>query len=67
MAKKIAIKIYVDDASGEVETIEITKRFQAEGALFRMDMLSEAILALDHIYNYEKGRFFNSSNEIGLT
>ena len=58
MAKKIALKIYFDEYTGEVEKVDCTKRFEQEGPLFRIDVLRDAIIALEHIYEYEKEMFF---------
>ena len=65
MAKKIAFKVYFDDETGEVDEIASTKRFAEEGALFRIDVIKDAIEALKHIYQYERSRFFNEFNDIG--
>mgnify|MGYP005820607217 CR=1 FL=1 len=54
MAKKIALKIYFDEQTGEVDKIDCTKRFSEEGPLFRIDVLKDSIEALESIYNYEK-------------
>ena len=66
MAKKIAIKVYFDDQTGEIEKIARTKRFEEEGPLFRMDVIKDTITVLEKIYQYERSRFFsNDFNEIG--
>ena len=65
MAKKIALKVYFDDQTGEIEKIDCTKRFENEGPLFRMDVIKDTIVALENIYQYEKSRFFNKFNEMG--
>ena len=54
MAKRIAIKIYYDEYSGEINKIDCTKRFAEEGPLFRMDILRDSIEVLENIYKYEK-------------
>ena len=68
MANKIAIKIYYDELTGEIEKIDCTKRFAAEGRLFRMDVLKDAMESLDAIYEFEKSNFLdeltNSENKI---
>ena len=61
MAKKIAIKIYYNEHSGEIEKIDCTNRFAEEGPLFRMDVLKDSIEALESIYNYEKELFFDDN------
>tara|TARA_R100000234_G_C4979291_1_gene169994 strand:- start:864 stop:1070 length:207 start_codon:yes stop_codon:yes gene_type:complete len=67
MGKKIiAMKIIVDADSGEVDGVETTKRFAEEGALFRMDVIKDTIIALDNIYDYEKNKFFNENNQTGI-
>ena len=43
MAKKIAMKVYFDEHSGEIDKIDCTKRFEEEGALFRIDVIKDAI------------------------
>ena len=65
MAKKIALKIYFDENTGEVDKIDCTKRFSEEGALFRIDVLKDSILALQNIYQYERSQFFNEFGEAG--
>ena len=65
MAKKIALKVYFDDKTGEVEEIDCTKRFEEEGPLFRMDVIKDTIIALDAIYQYEKNRFFDGFDKVG--
>ena len=46
MAKKIAIKIYYDEFTGEVDKVECTKRFAEEGSLFKMDVIKDSLMAL---------------------
>ena len=65
MAKKIALKVYFDDLTGEIEKIDCTKRFEDEGPLFRMDVIKDTIIALENIYQYERSRFFTDFNDIG--
>ena len=66
MAKKIALRIYFDDQTGEVEKIDCTKRFEEEGPLFRMDAIKDTIEVLETIYEYERKKFFtNDYNEVG--
>ena len=65
MAKKIAITIYFDDKTGEIEEIDCTKRFEEEGPLFRMDVIKDTISALENIYQYERSRFFTEFNDVG--
>ena len=65
MAKKIAIKVYFDDQTGEVDEVVSTKRFEDEGPLFRMDVIKDTIIALENIYQYERSRFFMDFNERG--
>ena len=66
MAKKIALKVYFDDQTGEIDKIDCTKRFEDEGPLFRMDVIKDTITALESIYQYERSKFFtNDFNEIG--
>ena len=43
MAKKIAIKIYYDEITGEVNKVDCTKRFEEEGVLFRLEVLKESL------------------------
>ena len=65
MAKKIALRIYFDDQTGEVEKIDCTKRFEEEGPLFRMDVIKDTIEVLETIYNYEKDQYFGKYNDFG--
>ena len=66
MAKKIALKVYFDDQTGEIDKIDCTKRFEDEGPLFRMDVIKDTIELLESIYQYERSQFFtNDFNEIG--
>ena len=65
MAKKIAMKVYFDENTGEVDKIECTKRFEHEGPLCRIDVIKDTIIALQNIYQYERSRFFNEFNDIG--
>ena len=65
MAKKIALKVFFDDETGEVDEITSTKRFEDEGPLFRMDVIKDTIIALENIYQYERSRFFMDFNERG--
>ncbi len=65
MAKKVALTIYFDELTGEVDEIKSTKRFSDEGALFRIDVLKDSITALKNIYQYERSQFFLEFNEIG--
>ena len=66
MAKKIALKVYFDDKTGEVDEIASTKRFEQEGILFKLDVLKDTIIALDKIYEYEKDQLFNNNNQTGI-
>ncbi len=61
MAKRIAIKIYYDEYSGEINKIDCTKRFAEEGPLFRMDILRDSIEVLENIYKYEKDQLFEDN------
>ena len=66
MAKKIALKFYFDDQTGEIDKIDCTKRFEEEGPLFRMDVIKDTIEVLETIYEYERKKFFtNDYNEVG--
>ena len=65
MAKKIALRVYFDDETGEVDEIKSTQRFEDEGPLFRMDVIKDTIIALENIYQYERSRFFMDFNERG--
>ena len=58
MAKKVALKVYFDDKTGEIESIDCTKRFEEEGPLFRMDVIKDIIEVLESIYQYESSKFF---------
>ena len=65
MAKKVALTIYFDENTGEVDKIKTTKRFSDEGCLFRIDVLKDSIIALQNIYQYERSKFFMEFNNIG--
>ena len=65
MAKKIAMTVYFDEHTGEVEKIDCTKRFAEEGPLFRIDVIKDTIIALENIYQYERSLFFNEFNDVG--
>ena len=65
MAKKIALRVYFDDETGEIDEIGSTKRFEDEGPLFRMDVIKDTIIALEEIYQYERSKFFMDFNERG--
>ena len=65
MAKKVALKVYFDDKTGEIESIDCTKRFEEEGPLFRMDVIKDTIIALEGIYQYERSLFFMDFTERG--
>ena len=65
MADKIALKVYFDEETGEIAKVDCTKRFAEEGALFRIDVLKDAIEALENIYQYERSQFFLEYDEIG--
>ena len=65
MAKKIALRVYFDDETGEVDEINSTKRFEDEGPLFRMDVIKDTIIALENIYQYERSKFFAEFGERG--
>ena len=64
MARKIAIKIFYDEKTGEVEKVDCTKRFTEEGLLFRLDVLRDAREALDQIYQYERNKYFDEPDTI---
>ena len=65
MAKKIALRVYFDDQTGEIDKIDCTKRFEDEGPLFRMDVIKDTIIALESIYQYERSLFFMVFTERG--
>ena len=65
MAKKIALTVFFDDQTGEVDEVVSTIRFEDEGPLFRMDVIKDTIIALENIYQYERSRFFMEFNERG--
>ena len=65
MAKKIALRVYFDDQTGEVDEVGATKRFEDEGPLFRMDVIKDTIIALENIYQYERSKFFMEFGERG--
>ena len=65
MAKKIALTVYFDDETGEIDEIASTRRFEDEGPLFRMDVIKDTIIALENIYQYERSKFFMEFGERG--
>ena len=65
MAKKIALKVYFDDQTGEIEKIDCTKRFEDEGPLFRLDVIKDTIEALESIYRLERFKMFSDFNDVG--
>ena len=65
MAKKIALRVYFDDETGEVDEIASTKRFEDEGPLFRIDVIKDTIIALESIYQYERTKYFMEFTERG--
>ena len=65
MAKRIALKVYFDEDTGEVEKIDCTKRFEDEGPLFRLDVIKDTIIALESIYQYERSKMFSEYNDVG--
>ena len=67
MAKKIAITIYFDELTGEIADVKPTKRFEEEGSLFKMDVINDAIIALQSYYNYESEQFTHKNSQIGIT
>ena len=65
MAKKIALRVYFVDETGEVDEIKSTQRFEDEGPLFRMYVIKDTIIALESIYQYERSKFFMEFGERG--
>ena len=65
MAKKIALKVYFDDQTGEVDKVASTKSFAEEGPLFRLDVIKDTINALENIYRYERSKMFEDFNDVG--
>ncbi len=63
--KKIALKVYFDEETGDADVLEFTKRFEEEGPLFRLDVIKDIIESLKYIYNYEHDKFFNKYRDIG--
>ena len=66
MAKKVAFSVIINDLTGEVEEIKTSKRFEEEGALFRMDVLKDAIEVINKVYDYEKEIFFSKWDNTGI-
>ena len=67
MAKKIALTIYFNDMDGEVEDIQVTKRFEEEGPLFKMDVIHDTIIALRTMFEQELEQFNHKNSQIGIT
>ena len=65
MAKKVALKVYFDDQTGEIDKIDCTKRFEEEGPLFRLDVIQDTIIALENIYKNERAKIFSDFNDVG--
>ena len=63
MAKKLAFKVYYDENSGEISDIKPTKRFEAEGHLFKIDVLLDASILIEKIYKYERDVFFKEFDQ----
>ena len=66
MAKILALKIYIDDESGEVIGVQGSKRFEEEGRLFKIDVLKDAELTMEILYKYELDEFEKEMNFKGL-
>ena len=64
MAKKLGFKVYFDDSSGEVCTVECSKRLREEGPLFRLDVLKESVEILKTVYNYEKDIYLEENSTL---
>ncbi len=69
--KKLAIKIYYDDLTGDIECPEYSKRLDHEGRLFKMDILRNSILALEILFDYEFKQLVKETDievdEVGVT
>ena len=64
MARKLlGLKVYYDEKTGEIVSIEPTKRFEAEGKLFQIDVLQDASIVAEKIYQYEKDLFFEEFDQ----
>ena len=59
MAKKRALTIYYDEMSGEVEEINVTKRFDSEPELFQLDIIKDALEILELTYKKKRKTFFS--------
>ena len=59
MAKKLAIKIFYDDHTGEIADVVCSKRFTAEGTLFQLEVIKDVINHFEIIYEYEKREYFD--------
>ena len=53
MAKKLGIKIYYDENSGEIIEIKRSRRMEQEGVLFQIKLMEESINVLQLIHDYE--------------
>lgn len=67
MAKKLSIKIYYDELTGEVDKVDYTKRFELEPRLFRMDVLKSALVSLDILYDFELEKLAEELNAQAIT
>ena len=64
MARKLlGLKVYYDEKTGDIVTIEPTKRFDTEGKLFKIDVLQDASILLEKIYQYERDAFFKEFDQ----
>tara|TARA_Y100001963_G_C6578224_1_gene352116 strand:+ start:58 stop:276 length:219 start_codon:yes stop_codon:yes gene_type:complete len=64
--RKIAFTIFVDELTGDVDEVEVTKRLNEQGPLYKLDVIKNSILALDAIYKFEKYKFFEDNDGIGV-
>ena len=62
--KKVAIRISYDELTGEVLTVDCSKRFLEEGSLFRLDVIKDSIEALEFIYEIERDKYFSNNKRV---
>ena len=65
MAIKQAIKIYIDEDTGKIDKVDCTKRLAEQGPLFRMNVIKDAICALEQIVEFEHDHYLSKFDQIG--
>ena len=64
MARKLlGLKVYYDEKTGDIVAIEPTKRFDTEGKLFQIDVIQDASILAEKIYQYERDLLFEEFDQ----